>query len=231
MYIFRGDLFDKLLQWEQAADLVISVGTSMSGMNSDRVFTTAATKATKQFQLGSPKKGVLGGVIIGLQCTQYDTLSNLRIFGKIDTVMGLLIKKLGVESPVCQMASLSTPTTSKQRVSEHSFLIPYDRNTGLYDSRLVKNGSNLTLLDLSPGQRVKLTSGPYQGDIGEVMYVSCQGMYQIQFSHELSKKTKVRVLYLLSVIPPTLVLLRPGAKTVYAAAGMVVDFSSRCWDR
>lgn len=35
----RGDLFQRLLEWEDKTDLCLSVGTSMSGMNSDRVFT------------------------------------------------------------------------------------------------------------------------------------------------------------------------------------------------
>ena len=54
----RSDLFADLLECERQADLLIAVGTSLCGMNADRVVTTAAAKAPKH---------ALGSVIIGLQ--------------------------------------------------------------------------------------------------------------------------------------------------------------------
>ena len=49
------------IEWEKKCDLVLSMGTSMCGMNADRVFTTCSTKALKQ------NPGAIGGVIINLQ--------------------------------------------------------------------------------------------------------------------------------------------------------------------
>merc|ERR1712078_397048 len=34
----RSDLFKEMLEWEEKTDLTLSMGTSMCGMNSDRVF-------------------------------------------------------------------------------------------------------------------------------------------------------------------------------------------------
>ena len=168
----------------------------MSGMNSDRVFTTVASRALKQFKRkGTDSKrdtnSVLGGVIIGIQCTQYDNLASLRIFAKIDVVMAMLMRQLRLEMPDCSPGALTISMRSKRRPQEHQFYIPYDRRSGQYKAELAAGGAGLALLDLTPGQRVRLTAGPYKGDTGEVMYVTGQGMYQIQFNHEINKKTKV----------------------------------------
>ena len=196
IHIDRADLFNSMLEWEQKADLCLSMGTSMSGMNADRVFTTVAKNAKKQYQRNAPlniepREGkYFGGVIIGYQCTQYDGLASLRIFSRIDRVMMLLLRRLEIEMPVCQPAVLSIP--SKSMLYEHQFLVPYDRKSGLLDSEKANTQCDMTILDLTPGMKVRLTSGPYKNDIGEVMYITGQGMYQIQFTHEINKKTKVR---------------------------------------
>ena len=41
----RDDLFKKLVYWEKKADLCLALGTSLSGMNSDRVANTVFRKA------------------------------------------------------------------------------------------------------------------------------------------------------------------------------------------
>jgi hypothetical protein len=175
------------------------LGTSMSGMNSDRVFTTVSKKAVKQFAEEKeislePREGkVFGGVAIGVQCTQHDAIATLKIFAKIDRVMTMLMSKLHFSMPECQPAALCVSAISRRQVAEHQFLIPYDSRTGMYDASLLTMGSTLTLIDLTPGQQVRLTSGPFKGDTGEVMYISGQGMYQIQFDHEINKTTKVKL--------------------------------------
>lgn len=171
-----------MLAWENTTDLTISLGTSMSGMNSDRVFTTVATKAVR-----NPSGADLGGVIIGLQCTQYDHLSCLRIFAPIDGVMQLLLTKLALPSPECKPALLCVPETCKR--GPHKFMVPYDPVTGIYRPDLK---DHLTELNLEEGAIVRITAGPYAGDTGEVMYVTDQGMYNIQFSHEINSTTHLR---------------------------------------
>merc|ERR1719502_1378741 len=69
----RDDLFEWLHEWQSRADLVLALGTSLSGFNCDSVAAAAAAKA--------------GLVIVNLQRTQYDAACSLRIFAKIDDVM------------------------------------------------------------------------------------------------------------------------------------------------
>ena len=57
---------------------VLVLGTSLSGLNSDRVATEAAER--------SLEGGALGTVIINLQQTERDGAASLRIFAPIDEV-------------------------------------------------------------------------------------------------------------------------------------------------
>merc|ERR1719386_602668 len=52
----RGDLFQDMVNWANTSDLVLVLGTSLSGLNADQ----CATKAAKR----SFNKGALGSVII-----------------------------------------------------------------------------------------------------------------------------------------------------------------------
>src|SRR3546814_20986688 len=61
------------------------MGTSMCGMNADRVAVSCAER-----------QGALGTVIVGLQSTQHDHLATLRIYATIDAVMRLLAAEMGV---------------------------------------------------------------------------------------------------------------------------------------
>ena len=58
------------------------LGTSLCGMNADRMVETPARKHAE---------GVgLGAVIVGLQRTQYDEVSTLRLYARCDEVCALL---------------------------------------------------------------------------------------------------------------------------------------------
>ena len=72
----RSDLFQWMLDEEQKADLVIALGTSLSGMNADRMVETPSKKFLRNQGLGS--------IIIGFQKTKMDHLASLRIFANID---------------------------------------------------------------------------------------------------------------------------------------------------
>jgi NAD-dependent SIR2 family protein deacetylase len=74
----RTDLFEWLLEWEQKADLLLVLGTSLSGMNADRMVSAASKRHRKGEGLGT--------VIISLQKTPYDCSSSLRIFSTLDKV-------------------------------------------------------------------------------------------------------------------------------------------------
>mmetsp|Transcript_131949 Transcript_131949/g.422546 ORF Transcript_131949/g.422546 Transcript_131949/m.422546 type:complete len:384 (-) Transcript_131949:16-1167(-) len=87
----RDDLFDDVQQCEREADLVLALGTSLCGMNADRVVSGPARRAAA----GGP--GAVGSVIIGLQQTVLDGDSTLRIFGRCDDVFLMLAEKMGLQ--------------------------------------------------------------------------------------------------------------------------------------
>jgi len=60
----REDCACLMHQWAEDADLALGLGTSMSGMNADRVVSQTANRALKE------EVGVIGSVIINLQKTQ-----------------------------------------------------------------------------------------------------------------------------------------------------------------
>lgn len=55
----RSDLFQWMVEWEKKADLCLCLGTSLSGMNADRMVATPGQKSLRGKALGS--------VIINLQ--------------------------------------------------------------------------------------------------------------------------------------------------------------------
>merc|ERR1719478_1672050 len=89
----RRDLIEQMLLWEEKVDLCLALGTSMVGMNADRMAVAPAERARKG------KAGALGTVIVSLQQTQYDSISSLRIFAKIDQVMEMLAAELDIAIP------------------------------------------------------------------------------------------------------------------------------------
>ena len=176
----RSDLFTALLEWEQKTDLTLSLGTSMCGMNSDRVFTTVAHKG---------RSGeAIGGVIISLQQTQFDHLSCLRIYGKLDKVMTLLAEELELR---IENSSYAPKICNSSIVTENCFLVPYDTSGVLLKKTRRCEPAHFSKLDLNIGQRVKLLDGPYSGDIGEVLGQNREGHYRIQFMHVLDHSNPV----------------------------------------
>ena len=113
----RSDLFSDMLEWEQKCDLVLSMGTSMCGMNSDRVFTTCSKKHYEMEML-------LGVLSLTCSAPQFDHLSALRIFAPIDTVMKLLLQQLKLQIPKPRVN-----VTSSASVQDY-FYIPYNRHNG-----------------------------------------------------------------------------------------------------
>jgi hypothetical protein len=222
----RGDLFQEMLNWEEKTDLTISMGTTMCGMNSDRVFVTVAKKGKRAAVHRKPSQhpsssSPIGGVIINLQQTQYDSISCLRIFAKLDVVMEMLVQELGLPplSPLAEYSSYSLASAGVISEMEDIFEVKYDRNGSLIEdcSPEIRKGrrssslfetisqkfhsskaskksesnpsplSSTTTLDLRIGSRVKLVSGPHEGDEGEVIGKNREGHYRIQFMHRIGK--------------------------------------------
>lgn len=127
----RQDLYQKIKEMEEKADLVIVIGTTLSGLNSDGVASRPARRSLSGKALGT--------VIINLQQTRLDGESTLRIFEKADTVMESLLTKLGV--PIINCPVIHNP--------EYKVLVPYDKNGNKTEERMM-------WLDLSKGQKIRL---------------------------------------------------------------------------
>ena len=90
---------------------------------------------------------MLGGVIVNLQQTQYDSLASLRIYAKIDDVMSRLADVLQISQ---HPLALPLPETKVENVYEN---LPYNKE-GKHDP-----ASTLTL-DLRPGALVRMVRQP-----------------------------------------------------------------------
>lgn len=144
----RDDLHDWMLEEEERADLVLTMGTSLCGMNADRVVSTCSEKFC-QTGVG------LGSVIIGFQRTQLDAICSLRIFARIDEVMLLLAREMAL--------NVATKPYVFHGTSNHVYNMPYDQH-----GQKTSNGTT-TKLNLQRGAKLRLTSGPGKGYIGHVV--------------------------------------------------------------
>jgi NAD-dependent SIR2 family protein deacetylase len=169
----RSDLLEQLLEWEDKADLCLALGSSLCGMNADRMVTSVSERAKHGHGLGS--------VIVSLQQTQHDTISSLRIFERIDVVMSLLAKELKL--------SLSDCPAKYSVAKDHQYVaLPYNKN-GFLD-----HAAQLTL-DLAPGRWVRIVDQPKWdeqrvGSVGQVVGITPDGHYRIA----IGRSGQVRVL-------------------------------------
>ena len=173
----RSDLLVGMSEWEGKADCCLALGTTMCGMNADKVFVSPSEMGRRAHRHGVwGKSGErLGGVIVNLQQTQYDHLAALRFFAKIDDVMMALAEEMGVSSnPIAPLPINFLPETAVENVFAD---LPYDNNGKL------SPGSKLTL-DLRPGKDVKLVRQPEwdlerKGGTATVLGKTKDGNYQL----------------------------------------------------
>ena len=127
----KPDLYGKMKDAADSADLVIVLGTSLSGLNSDLVAVNPSRRSLQGKSLGT--------VIINLQQTIHDGETSLRIFAETDKVFETLLSQLKMPLEVCPL--LNTP--------EFKVLVPYSKNG--------KRSQKVNMyLDLSKGQKIKL---------------------------------------------------------------------------
>lgn len=126
----KTEHYQKMKEAADSADLVLVLGTSLSGLNSDRVAKDPARRSLEGKSLGT--------VIINLQQTQQDGISSLRIFAQTDNVFSSLLDKFSIPLKPCPNYSLET-----------KILIPYDRNGK-------RSQTKKMYLDLSNNQKIKL---------------------------------------------------------------------------
>eukprot|EP01124_Arcella_intermedia_P010759 TRINITY_DN1729_c0_g1_i1.p1 TRINITY_DN1729_c0_g1~~TRINITY_DN1729_c0_g1_i1.p1 ORF type:complete len:475 (-),score=105.90 TRINITY_DN1729_c0_g1_i1:19-1443(-) len=116
----RKDLISMVLKVTDMADLVLSVGTSLSGMTSDILVKVPAEKA-----LASPRTAI-GSVIINLQATALDSSTSLRIWAPLDDVFQRIAKKLELGMPVMpsfpEEDVFVVPYNAKGRKDDHSLM-------------------------------------------------------------------------------------------------------------
>ena len=127
----RQDLFKRMCEEADTADLVLVLGTSLSGLNSDRVAVKPAARSLQGRALGT--------VIVNLQQTIHDGETTIRIFGETDKVLTEVIKHAG----------LRMPEVVPEAAVEHKALVPYDRA----GNRVT---GNKMWLNLKKGEKIKL---------------------------------------------------------------------------
>eukprot|EP01012_Entosiphon_sulcatum_P007782 TRINITY_DN14066_c0_g1_i1.p1 TRINITY_DN14066_c0_g1~~TRINITY_DN14066_c0_g1_i1.p1 ORF type:complete len:536 (-),score=59.75 TRINITY_DN14066_c0_g1_i1:4-1584(-) len=154
----RDDLFDDMLQTEHRADLCLCLGTSLSGMNADRVAETPAQKGLSGQALGT--------IIINLQRTRLDDISAVRIWAKLDDTFQRVAEVLGV----------IVKTVPPAFVGGDVFTIPYDHEGKRSDE--VR-----TVLDLRRGQKIRIPipQASTYNKVAEVVGKDHQGHFLLKF--------------------------------------------------
>ncbi len=163
----REDLFADLLTWEKTSQLVLALGTSMCGMNADRVARTCFERAAKGKAIGT--------VIINLQQTKMDACAALRIFAPLDEVLMQLAQELGY-GPLA--TGYFVPRVEKLETGV--FAVPYDSSGN-------KKHNGTTILDLREGATLRITSGPYAGAEGEMLGCNREGHFKLRCMVSVAK--------------------------------------------
>jgi NAD-dependent SIR2 family protein deacetylase len=168
----RCDLVEDMFHWANQTDLCLALGTSLSGLNADRMARTPAERYSPErvaagLSDNAPSKGTLGLVIVNLQETQLDNLSTLRIFAELDDVMQLLTQELQLAD--VDTASLSLPS----EVPDIFAGLPYN-SVGELD----KNMS--ATLDLRKDARIKVTRGNFASCLGVVTGKNAEGHFLLK---------------------------------------------------
>ena len=168
----RNDLYNDMVEEAEEADLVLVVGTSLSGLNSDQLATTPASKSLGppsarrgRGGCGSDTHPRLGTVIINLQQTPEDGKASLRVFSTADIALTLVLDLLGIACPAEAPAFLPSPTAGRVHAQVgredqtrslcRRVLVPYDRD-GVRIPREAQGTTPRMWLDLRDGARIKL---------------------------------------------------------------------------
>jgi NAD-dependent SIR2 family protein deacetylase len=193
----RSDLFNELLELERKADLVLVLGSSLSGMNADRIVSSVAARAAE---------GRTGGAVIcGLQATPFDSVATLRIFATIDEFMTCVLVHAGLPAPSPKLSPMAAAKAAaviasaacaagKAGVTAEEmpvdvelpsvFFVPYDphgrRLPALPDGSPRHALPPLLRLDLSEGSHLRIPSGDFAGDAAEVQGLTAQGHFKLQ---------------------------------------------------
>ena len=173
----RSDLFSDMLEWEGKCDLVLSMELRC-GMNSDRVFTTCSKHYEMEMLLG----------VLSLTCSAPNLITCLLCA----FLLQLYLMKLLLQQLKLQIPKPLINVTSSASVQDY-FYIPYNRHNGERSSISLSDQQQKIGLDLREGARVRLTCGPYAGDVGEIVGKNRDGHYKIRFLHKLKPNKPLRM--------------------------------------
>ena len=150
----RADLYSRLVREGEEADLVLVLGAAVTaGSVSEILLQSAAQRSLAGLSLGS--------CIVSPRQTGLDGEATLRLFSSAQLLTRLLLEALSVPAspgPACLQCG---PGNS------HSARVRYDRQG-------VRSHTKTTLLNLNPGQRIRLSHAH-----------NCQGSAQLKLRHIL----------------------------------------------
>ena len=164
-----------------------------------------------------------GLVLCNLQETVYDNKCILRIYCNLEKLAVVLEKLLLQDEELKQFSSsekglnknttkndhneegvnknttnndhneegVNKNTTKNDHNEEDIFYIPYDAVTG----KRLHGNDKLLRLDMREDAAVKLTSGQFEGDEGEVVGKQLEGHYKIRFKHALKPGARLKMLF------------------------------------
>ncbi|KAH3760714.1 NAD-dependent protein deacetylase sirtuin-7 [Pelomyxa schiedti] len=164
----RHDLFNDMLEIEEKTDLCLCLGSSLSGMNADRVAKTPAKKACKE-----PPKA-LGTILINLQQTALDAKCTVRIWARLDDAFKKLL----------QLLSLEISPFARPVFGTDSFVIPYNAEGK-------RDWSVRTTLYLAPGAKLKVCHPQARnlGRVGVVTKKDREGHWDIKLEGDRYRNT------------------------------------------
>lgn len=97
--VLRSDLFHWMEEWSEKADVVLSLGTSLSGMASDdyipRMAAGREEREEKKKKIDEEDEFRNSGlIIVGFQPTRMDHMAQVRLWGQLDDIVLKLTKEL-----------------------------------------------------------------------------------------------------------------------------------------
>lgn len=188
----RDDLFADLRKWEDRSDLCLAVGTSLSGMNADRLVERCGQRADED-------PSCLGSVIIGYQCTRLDSIASLRVYSSIEKTMVALAAKMDlilhpklpprsayvyICGPLYENEAPALTDSQPKPIQFASGCIiaddvyefrGYDPHTG------ERSEAGSVRLYLRVDDWVRVTSGMLEGTKGKVVGKTTRNNYKIEF--------------------------------------------------
>ena len=155
----RGDLYERMLTDSLNTDLTLALGTCLSGTVCDIVVHSPSERSLSGSALGS--------IIINTQQTHLDGSATLRIFSSTDQVLRLLLASLHINLEPRVYPPLHYVVSHTARVR--------------YNKEGVKSQIKTIVLDLSAGQRVRISATH-----------NCQGCGQKRLRHILRPEPEIQ---------------------------------------